>query len=131
MKTKIIIAAIFAATFAFGKTCQAQVYGADAQKTMDSDHDGLSDYDEINIYHTDPNLADTDGDGYLDGDEIAHSYDPNKSGDDKLQKTIRVSIENQELAYSLGAYQIGDFQFPAAWAIPRPKASIPFWPRFR
>jgi len=33
----------------------------------DSDGDGLDDADEINIYGTNPNLVDTDGDGLVDG----------------------------------------------------------------
>lgn len=37
---------------------------------VDSDRDGLSDYEEINRYNTDPNKADTDGDGLSDGDEV-------------------------------------------------------------
>ena len=36
----------------------------------DSDHDGLTDSEEINIYHTDPHNPDTDGDGLTDGDEV-------------------------------------------------------------
>ena len=36
----------------------------------DSDFDGLSNSDEVQIYHTNPNNPDTDGDGLLDGDEI-------------------------------------------------------------
>ena len=32
--------------------------------------------DEINIYGTDPNNPDTDGDGYNDGDEINAGSDP-------------------------------------------------------
>ena len=39
-------------------------------KTMDSDGDGLSDYDEIHIYGTDPYKADTDGDGLSDYAEV-------------------------------------------------------------
>jgi hypothetical protein len=31
----------------------------------------LSDNEEINIYGTKPNTADTDGDGIVDGDEVA------------------------------------------------------------
>jgi len=42
----------------------------------DTDGDGLSDVDEINIYHTDPNNPDTDGDGFSDGVEVAHGSDP-------------------------------------------------------
>lgn len=36
----------------------------------DSDYDGLSDYDEIKIYHTDPLKADTDNDGLSDYEEV-------------------------------------------------------------
>ena len=43
----------------------------------DTDGDGLSDYDEINIYFTAPLTADTDGDKLDDGDEIVLGFDPN------------------------------------------------------
>ena len=43
---------------------------------LDTDGDGLSDADEILIYHTDPTKADTDGDGFSDGAEIAKEYSP-------------------------------------------------------
>lgn len=36
----------------------------------DSDGDGLTDIEEIMIYHSDPSNADTDGDGIPDGDEV-------------------------------------------------------------
>ncbi|NOR59358.1 MAG: fibronectin type III domain-containing protein [Methanosarcinales archaeon] len=35
-----------------------------------TDEDGLTDYDEINIYRTNPNDPDTDGDGINDGNEV-------------------------------------------------------------
>jgi hypothetical protein len=43
---------------------------------VDTDNDGLTDYDEENIHGTDPAKADTDGDGTNDGDEIAAGTDP-------------------------------------------------------
>ena len=46
-------------------------------KSKDTDGDGLSDYDEINIYHTSPYLEDTDGDGINDKQEITQGTDPN------------------------------------------------------
>jgi hypothetical protein len=43
---------------------------------LDTDHDGLSDADEINIYHTSPYLEDTDSDGISDNDEVKNGTDP-------------------------------------------------------
>lgn len=42
----------------------------------DTDHDLISDYDELNVYKTDPLKSDTDGDGVNDGDEIALGSNP-------------------------------------------------------
>lgn len=47
-----------------------------ACKGLDSDHDGISNSDEINIYHTDPMNPDTDGDGLPDGVEV-YTYGSN------------------------------------------------------
>jgi len=43
---------------------------------LDSDGDGIGDYDEINTYGTLPNNPDTDGDFINDGDEINNNSDP-------------------------------------------------------
>ena len=43
----------------------------------DPDGDGVSTLDEVKRYHTDPRLADTDGDGMNDGEEISAGSDPN------------------------------------------------------
>jgi hypothetical protein len=43
---------------------------------VDPDGDGLTSDDETNIHGTDPNLFDTDADGYSDGDEVANGTDP-------------------------------------------------------
>ncbi len=45
--------------------------------TKDTDNDGLSDYDELYLYHTSPYLADSDSDGYADKTEIESNHDPN------------------------------------------------------
>ena len=49
--------------------------GLDPQNE-DSDYDLMSDGDEINVYHTDPAKRDTDGDTLLDGEEIKIGLDP-------------------------------------------------------
>jgi hypothetical protein len=45
----------------------------------DSDMDGLTDQGEIQIFGTDPNNQDTDGDGYLDSAEIISGTNPLKA----------------------------------------------------
>ncbi len=52
--------------------------GTDATK-VDTDGDGLSDFEEITRTHTDPLKADSDGDGLKDGEEV------NKRGTDPLK----------------------------------------------
>jgi len=44
--------------------------------TNDPDGDGLTNYQEIVEYHTDPAVKDTDGDGFDDGDEVSSGFNP-------------------------------------------------------
>ncbi len=81
-----------------------------SSQNLDSDNDGLTDFQEINIYHTNPKNPDTDGDGYTDGDEVKFNFDPNKAGEDKLEKRIVVALADQSLSYFLGDYEIGNFK---------------------
>lgn len=69
---------ILNAPFAVGKkTSDTASTTSTDLKLIDSDHDGLSDYDEINVYKTFPYLPDSDSDGISDKDEIAAGTDPN------------------------------------------------------
>lgn len=43
---------------------------------MDSDKDGLNNYDEMYVYKTSPYLEDSDSDGFNDMEEITHGTDP-------------------------------------------------------
>lgn len=54
-------------------------------KGEDSDSDGLTD-DQENYFGTDSNKADTDGDGYKDGEEVKNGYNPNGVGKLELNK---------------------------------------------
>ncbi|MBP9761283.1 MAG: hypothetical protein KBD15_03535 [Candidatus Magasanikbacteria bacterium] len=47
---------------------------------IDSDNDGVSDTDELEIWNTSPTNPDTDGDGYTDGFEIFSGYNPAGEG---------------------------------------------------
>lgn len=46
-------------------------------RVKDSDSDGLSDWDELNLYLTSPYLEDSDSDGFSDKNEISSNNDPN------------------------------------------------------
>lgn len=60
-----------------GKTVEQQNQQDEALKAVDTDKDGLSDYDELNLYNTSPFLEDSDSDGVLDKIEIERGQDPN------------------------------------------------------
>jgi len=50
---------------------------------LDTDSDGLSDVEEA-LYGTNSRKPDTDGDGFLDGNEVFHLYNPNGRAPGKL-----------------------------------------------
>ncbi len=43
---------------------------------IDSDQDGLSDYDEVHYFGSDPHNSDSDGDGIEDGEAVLNGRDP-------------------------------------------------------
>ena len=52
-------------------------------KKADADNDGLTNYEEKEVYHTDPLRQDTDGDGLSDGEEVKQYHtDPLKADTD-------------------------------------------------
>ncbi|KKW27529.1 MAG: hypothetical protein UY70_C0012G0001, partial [Candidatus Kaiserbacteria bacterium GW2011_GWB1_52_6] len=46
---------------------------------IDSDHDGISDYDEVNLYHTNPRSAYSTGGALTDGEMITLGFDTSTS----------------------------------------------------
>lgn len=52
--------------------------------TKDTDKDGISDYDEVHLYKTNPFSADTDGDGHIDSSEITLGFNPHDSSEEAL-----------------------------------------------
>lgn len=80
-----------------------------AATEIDTDSDGLPDVEETHI-GTNLEVSDSDNDGYADGEEVLHGYDPLALGGDKLKKRIEVSIKNQDLHYFLGEYLVNTFK---------------------
>lgn len=68
----------------------------------DSDGDGIPDYDEVNLYKTNPNESDTDNDGFTDGIEIIRGFNP-------LDDTAEVVIEFESPKESVGLVRENDF----------------------
>jgi hypothetical protein len=56
-----------------------------ASSNLDTDKDGITNYDELNIYKTDTNNPDTDGDGYSDWLELNSGYSPHNPLKIKLE----------------------------------------------
>lgn len=66
----------------------------------DTDNDGLSDGDEVNIYHTDPLNPDTDQDGVIDGDEVSFGLNSLESKTDGKTNDSERKIEKTFYNYS-------------------------------
>ncbi|MEK7615152.1 MAG: hypothetical protein AAB431_02085 [Patescibacteria group bacterium] len=69
----------------------------------DSDSDGLTDVEEQLIYKTNPNLPDTDSDGFLDGNEVFHRYNPSGTAPGTLLEAklvqLHTSLESIQILY--------------------------------
>lgn len=70
---------------------------------VDSDLDSLPDELEAK-YGTDLLKYDTDADGFSDGEEISHGYDPLAGGNARLPKRIEIDLSDQRLRYFYGEY---------------------------
>lgn len=92
----------------------------------DSDDDGISDFDEISIYGTDPFSADSDGDGYIDGAEVLSGFDPKNSSSDAI-----VIYENpqkkgivEESLFSVGSIEIVGKEEASSGTVGTPENSV-------
>lgn len=63
-----------------GVTDDMERYNGTNPFKVDTDGDGLNDFDEMNKYGSDPKNSDSDGDGNKDGDEVKNGYNPNGPG---------------------------------------------------
>jgi hypothetical protein len=61
---------------------------------LDTDGDGISDNDEINRYHTNPNSIDTDGDGFDDKFEIINGFNPNLEDSELATFKANIHVDN-------------------------------------
>ncbi len=73
---------------------------------IDSDNDGLSNWEEVNIYHTDPFNSDTDNDGMNDGEEVRKGRNPLGKG-----RLKNIFLSNKENDYCPHIFQIKKLLF--------------------
>ncbi len=79
-------------------TQQNQQTNITALMKRDTDGDGLSDYDELYVYHTSIYLKDTDADGYSDKEEVDNGYDPNcPKGQDCRGMSKSNQVDNRQI----------------------------------
>lgn len=84
--TFLVLAILVISSYAFFSMAEENS-GTQNNIFMDPDQDGLSSQEE-KLYGTDPDKADTDGDGYSDGAEVKSGYNPLKAApDDKLMNS--------------------------------------------
>lgn len=82
---------------------------------VDTDRDGLSDLEEEEIYNTDASSPDTDKDGFLDGNEVFHRYDPNGP----IPGTLETAGIVQEYAVTPEMNSPAEYTiaYPVVWSI--------------
>lgn len=68
------------------------IYEGSDVEVIDSDGDGLSDWEEF-LWGTDPENIDSDGDGTPDGEEVKLNRDPNLAGPDDVLEEERLEIK--------------------------------------
>ncbi len=90
----------------------------DGQLVVDSDLDGLTDQGEIQLYQTDPNKSDTDGDNFNDSVEVLSGTDPLDVNLYPGSASAAVGIVSQQSSQQNEA--------PVAWYITRVSGLLAF-----
>jgi hypothetical protein len=86
----------------------------EALKKSDTDADGLSDYNELYVYHSSPYMRDTDSDGIADGEEVRKGTSPTcQEGKDCLFNPI-AAVANTSSTVPQAATPEAETPAPAA-----------------
>ncbi len=80
---------------------------------LDTDSDGLTDLEEA-LFGTDPKNPDTDGDGFLDGNEMFHLYNPNGRAPAKLLDAGLVVLKSGSIGWTLQMPSLWTFKYDVA-----------------
>ena len=72
---------------------KGNVSAGDDGKTKDADGDGVSDYDELYKFFTDPANKDTDGDGWTDGQELVYYTEGSNTFNPRIADVPQLEIQ--------------------------------------
>lgn len=89
---------------------EPEVFPTEVTPGTDSDSDGLTDIEENLVYDTDPKRPDTDADGFLDGNEVFHGYNPGGTAPGTLIESGLVVLATGS---SNGTFY--EYYYPSAW----------------
>ncbi|MBT4277477.1 hypothetical protein HOD96_01890 [Candidatus Falkowbacteria bacterium] len=80
-------------------------------QNKDTDQDGLSDYDELNVYHTSVYIADSDSDGFSDKEEIDAGENPHCPRGQDCSLPDEPEIEDEKPSTAFDDMEVIDEQF--------------------
>lgn len=92
------------------EACPADCAPPEPVPGADSDSDGLTDLEERSIYQTNPRLVNSDGDSFVDLNEVLNLFDPNDPDPQPLDKNPGIAVfTDPTLGYEM-------FR-PTAWTV--------------
>ena len=97
-----------------GRFRRSDFYNSDPT-LADTDGDGLSDNEELNIYQTDPLVADTDNDGFNDG--FSDGNEVNYYETDLLDSGSSIGSSAQSTTYTPADCEVGTMAFEDEWPL--------------
>ncbi len=93
----------------------------------DTDRDGVTDYDEVNLYSTDPFNSDTDRDGFTDGTEIGSGFNPTDSSAESLltyESPIETGVVRDDILSVDSIIGMSDEDAETATDVPQSKGAL-------
>lgn len=120
-----LFALVVIASLGVARAQQANQVDYKGQPVVDSDLDGLTDEGERQMYKTDPQNPDTDGDGYYDGLELTNNANPADPQD--LPVNVKQElIDKAALQLKAENAAMADAETPWPWYISRVSGLVAF-----
>jgi hypothetical protein len=92
------------------KNCSADCQPPEPVAGKDSDSDGVTDFEEIQVFGTDPNDTDSDGDSFVDLNELLNMFDP-------ARQRPAMLVDNPNISTYKNTDQAIEVFYPFKWNI--------------